>query len=75
MLPRIIAEESLRFMTAVALGTGSLKEHESQRILNNWNREIGGSRERPRLHAKDDRTALAFMGIGVEIVERKKKDG
>ncbi len=61
MLPRLMAEETLDASTAVALGSGTLKDPD--RVEGALMRAVRGGRKPPaRLR---DPAALAAMGIGV----------
>lgn len=39
MIPVLMAEESLRRVTEIALGNGLVKEHDRQMILSGWRRD------------------------------------
>jgi hypothetical protein len=65
MMPRLQAEEMLDGATMAALGAGSLKRHESERILRDLRRQAGESTRA----APADPRALAMMGIAVTVVE------
>ena len=51
----------MAFMTAVALGTGSLKQEEAQRIIRSLYQVIGIKTQRPSLEQRT--VLLAEMGI------------
>ena len=65
-LPKLEAHESLRRMTEIAVGTGSVKPEESRRIVRSW--EGQADREPPRRTFADLRAAA---DMGIEVV----KDG
>ncbi len=64
MMLRIQAADMLDAATVVALGSGSLKKHDAQRITSSLERRAGQSRA-----GKVNTALLAAMGIGVEVVD------
>jgi len=74
MLPRLQAEETLQMVTAVALATDSLRQHEARRLLALLQRQArGGSRTSSRQRAPVARSAqeaaalLRLAGVPVEV--------
>lgn len=65
MLPRLVAEETLAASTAVALGSGTYKTGDAQRIRAGLERQAGASRRAPQVSY----AVLSMMGIGVEVEE------
>ena len=65
-IPKLEAYESLRRMTEIAVGTGSVKPEESRRIVRSWEGQV--DREPPRRTFADLRAAA---DMGIEVV----KDG
>lgn len=63
MLPRLAAEETLAASTAVALGSGTYKTGDAQRIRAGLERQAGASRRTPRVSY----AVLHTMGIGIEV--------
>ena len=64
MLPRLQAEESLRFITAIAVGGGHLKRQESRRVLRQLTRQVGRTESTSRITtAKDIGFALESVGL------------
>lgn len=64
MLPVLQAEESMRLTTAIAVGTGSLKKEESQRIMREWQRHSGGQgRGRRQITMEQRMHMVEAMGI------------
>ena len=64
MLPRIEAGEILNSAAAMALGSGSLKKGDAQRLKSSLERRAHrGSLKAP----KADAATLSMMGIGVEV--------
>jgi len=70
MMPRLTAEEMLETSNAVALGSGSLKRGDRQRLMRELIARAGGRRAPPA-----DPLALAMMGIAVEVVPPAGRDG
>ena len=71
MLPCLTAEESLRRVTEIAVGTASVKKEESSRIMRQWQRDADRKKERHVLSLRRDKGVIEAMGIKVEIRERK----
>jgi len=70
MMPRLLAEESLRMADRVAVGTGSLKRGSAAKIINRWRREAQATaRAKP---ISPDR--LAVMGVGIRTVPRRRAE-
>lgn len=67
MMPRLLAEESLRAAERVAVGTGSLKPGAGARVLSRWRRE---SRPAGTTKARSPEM-LAAMGVKVRVVPRR----
>ena len=67
MMPRLEAAETLSAATAMALGSGSLKKGDAQRLKSRLARaaRIGGGGR--RAFGKADPATLAGVGIGVEV--------
>jgi hypothetical protein len=63
MMPRLAAEETLAAAMAVALGSGTYKSGDAQRIRTGLERQAGASRRAPRASY----AVLSMMGIGVEV--------
>lgn len=70
-MPAIQAEQSLRRVTEVALGSGRVEQRESQRLMHEWQREARGGRQEPvkRQSFKAGLGGLAAMGIPVKEVQ------
>lgn len=79
MIPILEARESVQHTREIAVGTGSLKRHESSRILSEWTRAMQGRgrgrrRRGPREPGAEGASraalfqALAMSQIEVEIV-------
>lgn len=70
MLPRLLAEESLREVTRTAIGGGHLQKDSSGRLLKVWEREAGLD------HAKKTSTthpdAARAAGITVKHVKKAR---
>lgn len=68
MLPRLESEESLLAAMRTAVGGGTLRQCDSQRVREGWERAAaGGQRRRAR---KASREELAAMGIQLTVVPR-----
>lgn len=61
-LPGLQAREAMQTATAVAVGSGSLKKGEAQRVVREWRRLAGRGK---RSTAKATPSMLAGMGIKV----------
>lgn len=73
MIPVLRGEESLRRITEQAAGSGLMKPHEHQRVLNEFRREAAFT-------ARDDPdrpkpTLASVMGPFAVAVVKKSKDG
>ena len=64
MLPRLQATESLLGMNVVALGSGSLEQHDAHALLARLSQSAFGRR---RTLAKASPTELAGMGVGIGV--------
>ena len=68
-IPRLRAEESSGLAQAVAVGSGTLRRHDADRIMRDWQKQAG---EQPRHQKPKTReeflTGLAAAGIKVETV-------
>jgi hypothetical protein len=73
MLPRLQAAENLRAAQIVAVGTGSMKKHDSQALLGQWNRQAGpAKRLKPGKPGTQEFAAtMAGAGLGVVIAPPK----
>jgi hypothetical protein len=67
MLVPLTAEESMLAATRGAVGSGALKQQESQRILTAWERQAGRHEESK---AETVRPDLAGLGIGFSVESR-----
>jgi len=65
MLPRLKAEEAIFLSNIVAVGNGTLKEGEGQRILREWQDQARRPGRVETLSKEKTETALAVMGIQV----------
>lgn len=65
------ARETLSLVTAVALGTGSLKRHEASRLMSSLERAASGTGK--RIIEPVGPASLAAMGIAIEV-EKVKRD-
>jgi putative NADH-flavin reductase len=63
-LPKLEARDSLRRVTEIALGTGSLKADEQRRVLTEWELAAGYEPER-RSQAQ---MLLQLQAMGLEVV-------
>ncbi len=63
-IPTLQARESILLANVVAVGTGSLKKSESQRITRQWERLARGKRQRARKDIPFQEVAR-MHGIGV----------
>lgn len=77
MMPVIRAEGSLRRAQEIAMGTGSLKRADSERIFRAWQRQAQvHETEVPRIAQKidpvRDRSLLEAVGIKTRIIGREK---
>lgn len=71
-LPRLIAEENLRWADIIGIGNGLLKKHESRRILKAWReaaRKGMAERHKDRFDPVKDRQKV--RGFGVAVREAK----
>lgn len=64
-LPRIAAEESLRRASEIALGTGSLRKEDAERLHRSLTRQAAG---RVRRSASMDERLMAAAALGIEVV-------
>lgn len=66
MMRVLQAEESLRHVTEIAAGNGLIKEHERERIMNQWRQaaQMGGPRQQTTLDS------LIGKGIGLQIIHK-----
>ena len=69
-MPRLKAQETLSLMTAVALGTGSMKKVDLERTLREMRRQAGYSAAQKPASLEELKTRLAAMGIGFEVAKR-----
>ncbi len=65
MIPRLRAQGILDQMAAVALGSGSLKKMDAQRLLRDLERQAAGDRSK-----KVQPDAAMLAAIGIEVVEK-----
>lgn len=73
MMPRLAAEESLALVEATALGSATLERSAARRLVSELQRRAQGAEggpPSPRLRRADP-AALAAIGIGVTVVDRK----
>ncbi len=69
------AEEALMRSTEAAIGSGSLKREERQRIISSWQRQArSGGKKRPPVSKELRRIMLAAQGIKLTELPRKKKE-
>lgn len=69
-IPQLQAQELLRVVTSVALGSGTLKEDEHRSIMRDWQKKAGElESERQRQTPQEHLANLAAMGIAVEVVD------
>jgi hypothetical protein len=66
MLPRIQAEESLRHVSEIAVGTGSLKSADRRSILKEWQQAMWDKKIRKKLSIDQQKIMLAAMGVKLE---------
>lgn len=68
MMRVLQAEESLRHVTEIAAGNGLIKEHERERIMNQWRQQaqMGSPRQKTTLDS------LLGKGIGLQIIHKGK---
>ena len=72
MMPRLAAEESLARVEATALGTGALDRFTARRLASELRqRARGGGGPTGGRSGRPDPAALAAIGIGVTVVDRK----
>lgn len=69
----IDAQERLKTIESIALGTGSVKESTSKKILRELKKAASGWEPRRLVHVSP--MLLSMSGIGLEIREGKEKDG
>lgn len=71
-LPRLRAEESIRLVQGVGVGTGSLPKEQASKIANRWSRLIAGARaiRAPRTKAMV-RAACERLGMAFEEVPKR----
>lgn len=68
-IPRLMAAESMQFAAAVAIGSGTLKTHDRDRIWREWSKETGELEVRRRPKTREEfLVGLAAAGITVEHV-------
>lgn len=71
MLSRLQAEETLQAVTAVALGTGSLRQHEARRLLSTLTRQARGYQATPARPlvrtAQEAAVLMRLSGLPVEV--------
>ena len=63
-MPKIEARESLSMATAVAVGSGTMKKHQSKEIIRRWERRAGRSDIVRGLSTAD---VAARHGIGIVV--------
>lgn len=66
MMPRLQAEESLRAVSQLAIGTGTAKKSDAKRTQRRWKRQAQGGRRKARKPASVGE--IAAMGIKVHGV-------
>jgi ribose 5-phosphate isomerase len=70
MLPRLQAEESLREVQRIGVGTGSLKAETIRTLLSGWARTSDNSQSEPvkRSRARRLKAFAAAAGVGIRKV-------
>ena len=69
-IPRLRAQENMLMATAVAIGSGTLKQDAHRSIMRDWRQQAGELEvERQRQTPQEHLANLAAMGIAVEIVD------
>lgn len=78
MMPAILAEQSLRHSQEIALGTGSLRKGEAERIYRRWQSQAQVHDGPPRVvkpidpvHDESDRLLLESIGIKTTIIKKE----
>lgn len=69
-LPGLMAEESFLEVERIALGSGTLKKDDSQRIVERWQNALTAGEDAPKGKTMSDQE-LASMGLGVRKVKLK----
>lgn len=70
-IPALQAEESLRHISEVAVGSGMLKQADARRILEDLHRTASSDTETRRLVTREQR-ALVCRQMGIDIQVEKK---
>lgn len=73
MLPQLQAGENIRGAQIVGVGTGSMKKHDSRKLLGEWSRQMGtGTRLKAgKPGSREFEATMAGAGLGVVIVPPK----
>jgi len=68
MLPVLQGEEAMRWATAIAVGTGSLKKEESQRIMREWRQGSHPQRAQQPKTMNEHMAMVASFGITTVMI-------
>jgi len=63
---RVEAISSMNMMTAVAIGSGTMKKEEARRITDKWHRELDGGQPRRRKPQKMTFDMIQQLGIPIQ---------
>ncbi len=71
-LPGIRAEESMRRVTEIAIGSGTMEKSEQREIMDGWREAMGKRTERrtsDKLTSAQLRIMLSGLGVGIGVKE------
>ena len=74
-MPGIEARESLRRVSEIAVGNGSLRPQQARRIIRDWQREAAHSYSAPEAHrpASADQMRAMLSTAGISMVDRSSE--
>lgn len=72
MLPKIIAQENLRFKTIISLGNDLVKKEDARKILSNWKKVAQGQGNKPKQKLTKEQYIAKLASMGIKVVTCQK---